>query len=409
MKIIINSSTFKETQQDKITDVINNLVDNLIENNQSMKISILKPMSASGEKYIKSNKFDIYCYRYFFVNKYQTFSSIGIKPSIQNNFLNIFKLLFLLISQYFSLNKLVKKIKPDLIYAHWFFPQAIITYLIAKKHNVKFAFTSHGSDVQIINNLGPIGKKIVRTVAKKSYKYTAVSQLTLSEINKNFKKSELQPDKYKVIPMGIDEKYFDVVNKTIMPSSVKPTLNIIYVGRLIDYKGVDLIINVLSDLKNRNIKANLNILGTGILEEKLKQLSINLGLSNNVSFHGFKNFEEKLELIKSSDLFIVPSRKTKLQLEGGPLTLIEAMAVGGVCLVSDSIGFISYCTENNSLIFESDNIESLNLKINEFLKMDENKIKSIKNNAYETSKFFKFSNIGKLHYEFLIKNLEINY
>ena len=33
--------------------------------------------------------------------------------------------------------------------------------------------------------------------------------------------------------MGIDEKYFDVVN-TIMPSSVKPTLNIIYVGRLID-------------------------------------------------------------------------------------------------------------------------------------------------------------------------------
>ena len=46
------------------------------------------------------------------------------------------------------------------------FSQAIITYLIAKKHSIKFAFTSHGSDVQIINNLGPIGKKIVRSVAK---------------------------------------------------------------------------------------------------------------------------------------------------------------------------------------------------------------------------------------------------
>ena len=88
----------------------------------------------------------------------------------------------------------------------------------------------------------------------------------MNEINKNFKKSELQPDKYKVIPMGIDEKYFDVVNKTIIPNSVNPALNIIYVGRLIDYKGVDLIINALSDLKNRNINANLNILGTGILE-----------------------------------------------------------------------------------------------------------------------------------------------
>lgn len=409
MNVIINTSTFKENEKDPITDVINNLVEELKENNRSMKITILKPMSLLGEKYINNKKYEIYCYRYFWINKYQTFSLLGIKPSIQKNFLNIFKLLFLLISQYFSLNKLVKETNPDLIYAHWFFPQAIITYLIAKKYNIKFAFTSHGSDVQIINNLGPIGKKIVRTVAKKSYKYTAVSQLTLSEINKNFKKSELQSDKFKVIPMGIDEKYFDVVNKTIMRSSVKPTLNIIYIGRLVDYKGVDLIINVLNDLKSKNINANLNILGTGILEKKLKQLSIKLGLSNNVSFHGFKNFEEKLELIKSSDLFIVPSRKTKLQLEGGPLTLIEAMAVGGVCLVSDSIGFISYCTEDNSLIFESDNTQSLNLKINEFLKMDENKIKSIKKNAYETSKFFKFSNIGKIHYEFLIKNLEINY
>lgn len=408
MKIIINTSTFKEDKQDKITDVINNLVDHLIENNKSMKISILKPMSVSGQHYISSDKFDIYCYRYFFVKKYQNFSSLGIKPSIQNNFLNIFKLLFLLISQYYSLNKLVKKIKPDLIYAHWFFPQAIITYLIAKKHNIKFAFTSHGSDVQIINNLGRIGKKIIRTVAKNSYKYTAVSQLTLNEINKNFKKSELQLDKFKVIPMGIDENYFDVENKKITPHSVNPIINMIYVGRLIDYKGVDLIINVLNKLKNLNINTNLNILGTGILENNLKKLTKNLGLSKDVTFHGFKNFEEKLELIKNSDLFIVPSRKTKTQLEGGPLTLIEAMATRGVCLVSDSIGFISYCNENNSIIFESDNVESLSSKIIEYLKMDENKIRTLKKNAYETSQFFRFSNIGKLHYEFLIKNFESN-
>ena len=409
MKIIINSSTFKETSQDKITDVINNLVDSLIENNQTMKISILKPMSTSGEKYINSDRFDIYCYRYFFLKKYQTFSSIGIKPSIQSNFLNIFKLIFLLISQYFSLNKLVKKTSPDLIYAHWFFPQAIITYLIARKHNIRFAFTSHGSDVQIINNLGPVGKKIIRTVVNNSYKYTAVSQLTLNEINKNFKENELQSEKYKVIPMGIDEKYFDVENRSIKPVTINKSLNLTYVGRLIDYKGIDLIINVISNLKNKNINSNLNILGTGILEKKLKELSKNLGVSNNVTFHGFKNFEEKLELIKNSDLFIIPSRKTKLQLEGGPLTLIESMAVGGVCLVSDSIGFISYCNEKNSLIFESDNIDSLNSKIIEYLKINENEIKSIKKNANKTSQFFRFSNIGKLHYDFLLKNLEINF
>ena len=77
MKIIINSSTFKENQQDKITDVINNLVDNLIENNQSMKISILKPMSTSGKKYINSDKLFIAMIFYkqisnFFINRNKT-------------------------------------------------------------------------------------------------------------------------------------------------------------------------------------------------------------------------------------------------------------------------------------------------------------------------------------------------
>ena len=52
-KIIINSSTFQENDSDDVTDVINNLTDNLLKVNDSLEITILKPMSKMGQRIIK--------------------------------------------------------------------------------------------------------------------------------------------------------------------------------------------------------------------------------------------------------------------------------------------------------------------------------------------------------------------
>ena len=170
MKIIINTSTFKEVDDEPITDVINRLIDGLIEQNSEFKFVILKPMGVNGNKFIKKDNYNIHSYRYFFINKYQTFGTQGIKPSIQKNKFNIFKLIFLLISQFVSLNKLIKEENPDYIYAHWFFPQAFITTILAKYYGVKFIYTSHGSDVQLFNSMGFIGKYIIRKVTDSSHR-----------------------------------------------------------------------------------------------------------------------------------------------------------------------------------------------------------------------------------------------
>ena len=401
MKVIVNTSTFKENDSDKITDVINELVRSISKNNQTIEFTILKPMGTNGNKTFINENIKGYCYRYFWVNRYQNFGEIGLKPALQKNYLNIFKLLFFLISQYFSLSKLVKKTNPYLIYAHWFFPQAIISYLVARKYHVKFMFTSHGSDVQLLNTLGPLGRLIVRKVTEKAYKYTAVSNLTLEEINKNFSSKELKDHDYLIIPMGIDEKYFNI--KKTDTFSNDNLLKMVYVGRLIDYKGVDLLIQSLSKFKSRDKKFKLDIFGTGILESALKQLVKNLNLENNITFHGFKTFNEKLSFIKNADLFVVPSIYKKTQLEGGPLTLMEAMASRTLCLVSDSIGFITHCNENNSIIFKSGDIEDLELKLNQFTEMEGEKLNQMKEEGLITANYFKFLNIGKLHSEFLFK------
>ena len=129
----------------------------------------------------------------------------------------------------------------------------------------------------------------------------------------------------------------------------------------------------------------------------------NLNLENNITFHGFKTFNEKLSFIKNADLFVVPSIYKKTQLEGGPLTLMEAMASRTLCLVSDSIGFITHCNENNSIIFKSGDIEDLELKLNQFTEMEGEKLNQMKEEGFITANYFKFLNIGKLHSEFLFK------
>ena len=50
MKVIVNTSTFKKNDSDKITDVINELVRSISKNNQTIEFTILKPMGTNGNK-----------------------------------------------------------------------------------------------------------------------------------------------------------------------------------------------------------------------------------------------------------------------------------------------------------------------------------------------------------------------
>ena len=80
------------------------------------------------------------------------------------------------------------------------------------------------------------------------------------------------------------------------------------------------------------------------------------------------------------------------------------MASGGVCVVSNSVGFSNYCNEKNSLVFESGSEVELNKRINEYSNMSLENLKSIKENAKKDAEFFRFSNISRLHNKFLFSN-----
>ena len=397
IKVIINTSTYKEGPEDKVTDVINNLISSMSKYNKNFEFYVLKPMSARGNKQIDTDNVKSKAYRYSWPNSTQVFHDNGIVPSLQKNKLNVFKLIFLFISQFINLFYISLKIKPEYIYAHWFLPQAIISALICKLLNIKLVFTTHGADVLLLNNFKFLNKLLLNFVLKNTYKFTANSELTFSQIINNSKAKHTR-EKGKIIPMGIQDKFFETNNFNVNTKN-----HFLYIGRLIDYKGVELMIDCLKKFKESGNSFKLDILGSGVDELYLKKKVKKLKLEEDIIFHGFKNFDEKIKYYQSASLTFIPSLLSNKRLEGGPLTLIEAMSQKSLCIVSDSIGFIKYLNINNSIIFKSGSLDSFYKQLIKFTEITDKEKESMREAAYNDSKYFKFENIGKIHSDFLFE------
>ena len=204
MKIAIITSTFPKNKYDKVPKFIETQVINLKKNYPNFEIYVLCPDN-NKKLEIEANKlYTQIRFQYFFPKFFQTLTNEGIMNQLKNNILIYFLIQFLFASQMISLFRLVKRENIELIYAHWFFPQAVNAYLVSKLCNIPFVFTSHSSDVTIVERKIPlIGKKIIRKVCRAALAISAPSKKIIDLIARYFSEEEFENIKTFVITMGI--------------------------------------------------------------------------------------------------------------------------------------------------------------------------------------------------------------
>ncbi|MDD1719682.1 MAG: glycosyltransferase family 4 protein [Methanoregulaceae archaeon] len=121
-----------------------------------------------------------------------------------------------------------------------------------------------------------------------------------------------------VIPNGIDS---DLIRK-VLPSAFES--DIVFAGRLIKEKNVDLLIRTVAFLRSEIPQIKCVIIGDGPERTRLESLTKDLGIKEAVTFTGFlKDYEEVVGFMKSSKVFVFPSMR-----EGFGNAAIEAMACG---------------------------------------------------------------------------------
>ena len=397
MKIIINTSTFKESSDDPSPNFINKLVEDFSKKNNFYIIYPRKTNNLKSKFYSK-NIF-LLPYSYIFPKKLSNLSNYGLYPAIKKNKLNVIKVVLLIFFQFINLLYYSIKLRPDIIYNHWLFPQGFIGALVGKLLNIKTVFTSHGSDVKLLNNSGSIGKLITNFTVNNSDSFTAVSKTSLNTLKTSIKNNSRDLN-CKIIPMGVDENFFEKINQHKVKEN--NLTNFLYFGRMIDYKGVDLIIDAVLRLREKpEINFHINLIGSGVDFNKIQNKIKSYNLQKFVKLINFVERNELIKFIDNSEFIIVPSKITKNEYEAGPLSLVEAMARKKVCIVSNSIGFIDFINDESAIIFESNNADDLFNKMLEALSLNEKKRTEIGNKAFKISENFKYRIISKKTEEFL--------
>ncbi len=130
--------------------------------------------------------------------------------------------------------------------------------------------------------------------------------------------------------------------------------NLVFVGRLVSDKGVDLLLQALKLLQSDNLFPDLTIVGSGPEEGSLQRLAAELGLDRQLTFAGQQSGGALAEILNRHRILVVPSRWA----EPFGVVALEGIACGCVVLGSEK-GGLSEAIGPCGLTFENGNIRAL--------------------------------------------------
>lgn len=231
-----------------------------------------------------------------------------------------------------------------------------------------------------MSNHSLIKKLIYRFMLKKTDQIISVSEATKQNCIKWF---DIQENKIKVIHNGVDIDHIQKLSKkpVEIPDELKDgTPKLVFVGRLIHRKGLDVLINALMNLKS-SYQTQLIVVGEGSKMNDYKIMCKDFEIESMVFFFGQK--KNPFPYLNLGDIFILPSRS-----EGFPNILLEAMALNKTVIAANcKNGPNEIIDKNNGTLVDVDNSEQLSLAISSYL----DNLKLAKNHGENAKKTVKNS------------------
>lgn len=240
-----------------------------------------------------------------------------------------------------------------------FFLTSFMAIFYARYKQLPYVHIEHGSDYAKLNSRIESFLAFVydHTFGKTSLRFADVV-VANSKATAIFCKKISPRINCKIIYRGIKKEEIELSKPNLEIKNKYPNdLIVVFIGRLIDGKGVSDLIDAIKDISNDNLK--LFIIGDGPQKEALQELSKKLSLNKKVIFFGNKKFEEVIGVLKISDIFVNPSYT-----EGLPTSVIEAALCKKAIIATNVGGTPEIITDNKSgYLIEPRNIGLLKEKL----------------------------------------------
>lgn len=181
---------------------------------------------------------------------------------------------------------------------------------------------------------------------------------------------------------------------------------ILWCGRLIDWKHPEVVIEVGKKLKNEGYKFHITIIGSGIMEQVIDSIIKDYQLEDFVTIMGAVPPEQVREYMKKAGIYLVTSNFQ----EGWGAVVNEAMNSGCAVVASHAVGSVPFLLKNkeNGLIYQNDNTEDLFNKVR-FLLNNPLKQKEFGTRAYETVLSLWNANVAAQHFLDLVQRINKEY
>jgi glycosyltransferase involved in cell wall biosynthesis len=240
----------------------------------------------------------------------------------------------------------------EILHVHGLNYHAAVAVLAARWFNrktvVKLANSGQASDIRKMR-MGqqlPLSRFLI-PLALQSDRFVATSNAIVQELIE----AGVPADRITQLPNGVETDSIPARVDYALHDSVR----LIFVGRLHEQKGLDVLLAAFQQLSSAypHLNLRLQLLGDGPLRSDLMELSQTLGIAPQVDFAGMT--DQVFEHLQEADIFVLPSRA-----EGLSNALLEAMTCGLPVVVSNIAANVSVTEhEKNGLVFSAGDPNSL--------------------------------------------------
>lgn len=286
--------------------------------NEDIEVNVVAPAAPGAAERDSFENISIDRFHYA-SHRFDTLASnTSIAQELANSWSARVAMLGFLGAEFTTSVKARRAFEPDLIHAHWWFPNGLVGTWVARMSSRPLVTTLHGADVRLARTVA-FSRPGFRHVMHHSAVVTAVSRQLASEATQ-----VVAVPSPVIAPMPVSTDLF-------FPGGNREKKRLLFVGRLNKQTGIELLVHALNRIPDTSVK--LDVVGDGDARDSLEELARGLEVDGRIRWCGVLPQQELADLYRSAAALVVPLAREQV-----PYAAVEAQLCETPVVVVDPTG-----------------------------------------------------------------------